>query len=82
MKLPRQARRTATHRTPVRNPRGLPILCAWDTCDRIGYDEHKFIVREGQRGTKGFKELHYIFCTDAHKRLHMASHHSYGKLHP
>ena len=63
-------------KTPVRNDQGNPILCAWDDCEKPGYDEIKVIVREPQ------KTLHYIFCSEQHKRYHIHGHREYGKLAP
>ena len=63
-------------RTLVRNGQGKPIMCAWDDCERNGYDEIKVIVREPR------KNLHYIFCSEQHMRFHIMGHHSYGKLAP
>jgi hypothetical protein len=63
-------------RTLVRNGHGIPIRCAWDDCERNGYDEIKIVVKEPQ------KELHYIFCSERHKRYHIHGHHEYGKLNP
>lgn len=61
--------------TTVRNPTtGNIILCAWDTCDRPGFDEIKFVVKEPT------KNLHYIFCSERHKRYHLHGHRDYGKL--
>ena len=71
-KLPR--RRTARHRTLVRNALGVPLRCAWDDCDHNGYEEVKVLVRDGD------KTLHYVFCSDRHKRMHIAGHRSYGNL--
>lgn len=74
-KLPKQARRgRIPGRTLVRNGQGIPIICAWDTCDKNGYDEIKIVVNEPT------KSLHYIFCSERHKRYHMHGHQEYGKL--
>lgn len=59
-------------RTRVRNALGIPIKCAWDTCERDGYDEIKVVVREQN------KNLHYIFCSEGHRQYHINGHHSYG----
>lgn len=61
-------------RTLVRNAQGIPIKCAWDDCERPGYDEIKVVVKEPT------KELHYIFCSDRHKGYHIHGHQAYGKL--
>ena len=62
-------------RTTVRNPETHNlILCAWDDCQKAGYDEIKIVVREPS------KVLHYIFCSERHKRYHINGHRDYGKL--
>lgn len=61
-------------KTVVRNDFGVPILCAWDDCQNSGYDEIKVIV------TEQGKRLHYIFCSEQHRQLHINGHHEYGKL--
>jgi hypothetical protein len=55
---------------------GRVILCAWDTCDKAGYDEIKILVKEPG------KTLHYIFCSERHKRYHIHGHREFGKLAP
>lgn len=70
-----QSRIRIPGRTLVRNPgTGNPISCAWDDCQKYGYDEIKVVVSE-----PAGKKLHYIFCSDLHKRLHINGHHAYGK---
>lgn len=76
MKRPfQQSRLAVPGRTLVRNTStGIPMMCCWDDCTRDGYDEIKIIVREPQ------KNLHYIFCSERHKRLYTTAHREYGKL--
>lgn len=70
----RRARRL--RRTLVRNGLGIPLLCCWDTCPELGYEEFKVVVREPS------KTLHYIFCSEAHKSYHENSHRDYGNRSP
>lgn len=64
-------------KTMVHNPAtGNAIMCAWDDCQKPGYDEIKVVVREPR------KTLHYIFCSEQHKRYHIHGHREYGKLAP
>lgn len=77
-RLPRRDRRRRDRRrqrTLVRNFVGRPLLCAWDDCDHNGYEEVKVIVKDGD------KRLHYVFCSERHKQMHIAGHRSYGNLH-
>lgn len=71
-----QSRIRIPGQTMVRNPQGIPILCCWDTCEKPGYDEIKLVVKEPG------KTLHYIFCSDRHKRYHIHGHREFGKLAP
>lgn len=72
-----QSRIRIPGKTMVRNPEtGVPLKCAWDDCEKPGYDEIKLIVKEPQ------KNLHYIFCSEIHKRFQIHGHHEYGKLNP
>jgi hypothetical protein len=74
MKRPRQMTRRIPGRTMVRNGQGIPILCAWDTCDSPGFDEIKVVVNEPR------KKLHYIFCSEKHKQYHINGHRAYGNV--
>lgn len=73
-KRPRQTPRRVAGRRLVRNSLGVPILCAWDDCQKPGYEEVKVIVKEPT------KELHYIFCSERHKAFHVGGHEHYGQL--
>jgi hypothetical protein len=64
-------------KTQVRNPvTKKVILCAWDDCENPGYDEIKIVVKEPT------KNLHYIFCSERHKRYQLHGHREFGKLAP
>jgi hypothetical protein len=78
VKRPIQASRIRVPgKTMVHNPvTGNAILCAWDDCPNPGYDEIKILVRE----SRTTKTLHYIFCSEKHKRYHLIGHHAYGRL--
>jgi hypothetical protein len=69
-----QSRIRIPGKTVVRNDMGIPIQCCWDDCENPGYDEIKIVVNEPK------KKLHYIFCSDRHKRFHITGHRTYGKL--
>jgi hypothetical protein len=69
-----QSRLTIPGKTLVRNEAGKAILCAWDDCEKVGYDEIKVVVKEPG------KTLHYIFCSAPHKQFYISSHRTYGKL--
>lgn len=70
-----QSRIRIPGRTEVRNPAtGTRLLCCWDDCENPGYDEIKLVVHEPG------KDLHYIFCSERHKRYQITGHRTYGKL--
>lgn len=60
--------------TYVRNSTGQKLLCCWDDCERAGHNEIQLaLVQDGKRAI-------YIFCTEAHKAMHVNGHVSYGNL--
>lgn len=69
-----RARLTIPGKTMVRNGHGIPLQCCWDDCTEPGYDEIKVVVNEPR------KKLHYIFCSETHKRFHINGHRDYGNL--
>lgn len=56
------------------------ILCAWDECDKHGYELHKVRVNYGTPGNPHI--LNYVFCTERHKGYFIHSHRKYGNLPP
>ena len=65
--------------TRVRDPHtGIPIRCAWDDCERLGWEEVQ--VRVTDPGAKS--TVRYIFCTDRHRDYWRWSHKSNGNLPP
>lgn len=65
--------------TLVRNAHGRPLPCCWDDCTKSGHEENKVVRREGAEGG-GIKNLHYVFCSQAHKMLYVNSHQDFGNL--
>lgn len=58
---------------------GQRILCAWDDCDRPGYDNYRVRVRELKKSV-GEGYINYVFCCENHKRYFVNSHRRYGYL--
>jgi hypothetical protein len=57
------------------------ITCAWDTCERAGYDLYKAIVHDhapGWCGTDEAKHVWYTFCSQGHKDYWTNSHRDMG----
>lgn len=51
--------------TYVRDPlTEQPLLCCWDECERLGVQEQRAEVTEGEG--LGKKVITYIFCTERH----------------
>lgn len=55
------------------------VMCAWDTCERDGYEMHKVRVDYGKTGPH---IVNYVFCTERHKQYWINSHRAYGQLPP
>lgn len=51
-----------------------PLICCWDDCQLIGFEEHKVIVKK----TRKDPGLAYVFCSDTHRDYFVHSHISYG----
>lgn len=63
---------------------GTWIRCAWFECDRAAYDLYKAIWHEHARELRCddplSEHVHFIFCTERHKRLYQNSHVNFGQL--
>lgn len=54
------------------------IVCAWDDCERDGFDLYKCRVNYG---TPGYPQVvRYVFCSERHRQYWIHSHRSYGNL--
>lgn len=54
------------------------IVCAWDDCERDGYELYKCTVNYG--GTEQAQIVRYVFCSERHRQYWIHSHRSYGNL--
>lgn len=59
---------------------GLWILCAWEDCERQGYELFKARVRETAPGVVPEKWIQYVFCSERHKMLWVNSHVKHGRM--
>jgi hypothetical protein len=41
------------------------VMCAWDTCEKDGYENNKVVVHEGV--APNIRDITYVFCTERHK---------------
>lgn len=62
------------YRKVLSHDSGQWILCAWDECERQGYELYKARVNERQH------IIQYIFCSERHKMYWVNSHIKFGKV--
>jgi hypothetical protein len=56
------------------------VMCAWDDCERDGYELHMVKINYGQADTPHI--VKHVFCTERHKQFFINSVKAYGKLPP
>jgi hypothetical protein len=56
------------------------VMCAWDDCERDGFDLHQVRINYGKAGTPHV--VKHVFCTERHKQFFINSHRAYGVLPP
>ena len=56
------------------------VACAWDDCERDGYELHKVRINYGKADTPQI--VNHVFCTERHKQFFINSVRGYGKLPP
>jgi hypothetical protein len=42
------------------------VMCAWDDCERDGYEAHKVVSNDAAPGYEP-KYMTYVFCSDRHR---------------
>lgn len=57
------------------------VYCAWDTCDKDGYEANKVVVNEAAPGRPPVY-ITYVFCTERHKMYWVNSTKSCNNLPP
>lgn len=50
---------------------GTFVMCAWDTCERAGYQNNRVVTHEGTPGN--VKDITFVFCSDRHKQYWLHS---------
>ena len=58
---------------------GERIWCAWDDCDKHGYDAHRVRINEAKPGFPA-KYINYVFCSNRHMEFWKNSHRQFGRL--
>lgn len=51
---------------------GTYVLCAWDTCDKPGYEMYKCVEHDNKSGYED-KTITYVFCTERHRQYFIHS---------
>lgn len=59
------------------------VMCAWDTCEKDGYEMYKVIQETGAvyRGAPP-RPLSYVFCSERHRQYFLNDRRSYGNPEP
>jgi hypothetical protein len=52
------------------------VMCAWDTCDRDGYELHKIRINYGKPGSPHI--VWHVFCSDSHRDYFINNLRKYG----
>lgn len=55
------------------------VYCAWDDCERDGYEINKVVVNDAAPGYPP-RYMRFVFCTERHKMFWVNSHIRYGYL--
>lgn len=62
------------------NPQtGTRIFCAWDDCDRDGFELYKLVVNYAKPGFPPYRTT-YVFCSERHRLYFLNSHRDFGNL--
>jgi hypothetical protein len=46
---------------------GTHVMCAWDTCEKDGYENNKVRVNTAAKGQEA-RYMNYVFCSERHKQ--------------
>lgn len=57
------------------------VMCAWDTCEKDGFENNKVVAHEGAKGYET-KDITYVFCSERHKQYWLHSTVSCNNLPP
>jgi hypothetical protein len=57
------------------------VACAWDTCEKDGFEMYKVVEHEGAPGYEK-RDIAYVFCTERHKQYWLHSTVSCNNLPP
>ena len=51
---------------------GTYVMCAWDTCEKDGYEAYKCVERDNANGYEP-KLISYVFCSERHRQYFIHS---------
>jgi hypothetical protein len=54
------------------------VMCAWDTCEKDGYELNQVRINYGKPGTPQI--VKHVFCTERHRQYFINQLHGYGRL--
>jgi hypothetical protein len=54
---------------------GTYVMCAWDTCEKSGYEIYKCVERDHSPGyaSTDAKTITYVFCSERHRQYFIHS---------
>lgn len=69
-----QWRHAIVHKKIINHDRGgTYVLCAWDTCEKPGYEMYKCVEHDSTPGYGEDKTLTYVFCSERHRQYFIHS---------
>lgn len=51
---------------------GTYVMCAWDTCEKPGYEMFKCVEHDNANGYEP-KRINYVFCSERHRQYFIHS---------
>lgn len=61
------------HKKAINHDRGgTYVMCAWDTCEKSGYEMYKCVEYENKPG-HALHTITYVFCSERHKQYFIHS---------
>jgi hypothetical protein len=58
---------------------GTKVFCAWDDCDRDGFELYKVVVNYAKPGFRPYV-TRYVFCSERHRLFFLNASRDFGNL--
>jgi hypothetical protein len=58
---------------------GTNVMCAWDTCEKDGYEMYKTVEHDANAGYER-RDITYVFCSERHRQYWINSIHDCNNL--